>query len=115
MARTSGSNEVGEMLAERIAGLIVDTAVSSPRSLQKRLGPSEVGDPCERRLTYKILDWPVAVTEQDPAASIIGTGFHTWMEEAFTRRQTQLPDGRPRYRIEERVTVRPSPIEATVV
>jgi hypothetical protein len=115
MSRTSGSNEVGEMLAERIAGLIVDTAINSPRSLQKRLGPSEVGDPCERRLTYKLLDWPQAVTEQDPAASIIGTGFHTWMEEAFTRRQTNLPDGRPRYRIEERVTVRDSPIEGAVV
>lgn len=115
MARTSGSNEVGEMLAERIASLIVDTAVNAPRSLQKRLGPSEVGDPCERRLTYKLLDWPEAVTGHDPAASIIGTGFHTWMEEAFQRRQTTLPDGRPRYRIEERVTVRPSPLETTVV
>jgi hypothetical protein len=115
MARTSGSDEVGEMLAERIAAFIVDTAVNSPRSLQKRLGPSEVGDPCERRLTYKILDWPESAAESDPAASIIGTGFHSWMEEAFGRRQTAMPDGRPRYRIEERVTVRPSHLDATVV
>ncbi|MGM9380305.1 hypothetical protein [Streptomyces antibioticus] len=115
MARTSGSDEVGAKLAERIADLIVDTATNSPRSLQKRLGPSEVGDPCERRLSYKMLDWPAASTEQDPAASIIGTGFHTWMEEAFTRRQAPMPDGRPRYRIEERVTVRPSPIEDAIV
>lgn len=115
MAKTSGSDEVGELLAERIADLIVDTAHNSPRSLQKRLGPSEVGDPCERRLTYKLLDWPRVATEQDPAASIIGTGFHTWMEEAFGRRQAVLPDGRPRYKIEERVTVRDSPIEAAVV
>jgi hypothetical protein len=115
MARTSGSDETGEMLAERIAALIVDTALNAPRSLQKRLGPSEVGDPCERRLSYKELDWPRSAAEGDPAASIIGTGFHTWMEEAFERRQTVLPDGRPRYKVEERVTVRPHPIEAAVV
>ncbi|MFJ8791431.1 hypothetical protein [Streptomyces sp. NPDC102462] len=113
--RTSGSDEVGEMLAERIAALIVDTARNAPRSLQKRLGPSEVGDPCERRLTYKLLDWPRAAGESDPAASIIGTGFHTWMEEAFERKQTTLPDGRPRYKVEERVTVYDSPIEAAIV
>ncbi|WP_232839228.1 hypothetical protein [Streptomyces triticisoli] len=115
MARTSGSDQVGEMLAERIAALIVDTANNAPRSLQKRIGPSEVGDPCERRLSYKELDWPRAAAESDPAASIIGTGFHTWMEEAFERRQSTLPDGRARYKIEERVTVYDSPIEATAV
>ncbi|MFJ8555277.1 hypothetical protein [Streptomyces sp. NPDC093676] len=113
--RTTGSDQVGENLAERIAALIVDTANNAPRSLQKRLGPSEVGDPCERRLTYKELDWPRAAAEGDPAASIIGTGFHTWMEEAFTRRQSTLPNGRPRYKVEERVTVYDSPIEAAAI
>jgi hypothetical protein len=114
MARTSGSDNIGEMLAERIAAFIVDTATNAPRSLQKRIGPSEVGDPCDRRLTYKILDWPTSAAESDPAASIIGTGFHSWMEEAFQRKQTPL-DGKLRYRIEERVTVRDSPLDATVV
>jgi hypothetical protein len=115
VAKTSGSDGVGEMLAERIAALIVDTANNAPRSLQKRLGPSEVGDPCERRLSYKELDWPAVRTDHDPAASIIGTGFHTWMEEAFTRRQTALPDGRPRYKVEERVTVRDAYTEAAAI
>ncbi|MFH9816178.1 hypothetical protein [Streptomyces sp. NPDC017230] len=115
MAKTSGSDDTGQTLAERIAALIVDTAHNAPRSLQKRLGPSEVGDPCERRLSYKELDWPTAAAPGDPAASIIGTGFHSWMEEAFARRQTTMPDGRPRYKIEERVTVQDSPIEAAKV
>jgi len=43
---------------------------------------------------------------RDPIAAIIGTGFHMWMAEKFEARQAPLPDGRPRYRIEERVTVR---------
>jgi hypothetical protein len=62
-----------------------------------------------------MLDWPESAADSDPIASIIGTGFHSWMEEAFERKQAELPDGRPRYRIEERVTVRPSPIEAALV
>lgn len=103
----TGSDEVGAALAERVGGLIVDAATNAPRSLQKRIGPSEVGDPCERKLTYKLLDWPeVPGRDHDPIASVLGTGFHAWMEEAFTARQALLPDGRPRYKVEERVTVR---------
>lgn len=103
----TGSSDIGRALAERIGGFIVDSANNAPRSLQKRIGPSEVGDPCERKLAYKLLDWPVARIGGDPIAPVIGTGFHGWMEEQFTRRNTPLP-GRPdvmRYRIEERVTV----------
>lgn len=99
---TTGSDQIGEALAARVAELITDAALNSPRSLQTRIGPSEVGDPCERKLTYKMYDWPPAAKDSDPIASVLGTGFHAWMEEAFTARNT---DGR--YKIEERVTVRP--------
>lgn len=115
MAKTSGSSADGEVMAARIADLIVDAAANAPRSLQKRIGPSEVGDPCERRLAYKLLDWPAVRDDGDPIASIIGTGFHTWMEEVFTGRQAQLADGQQRYKVEERVTVRPHPIDALTV
>ena len=56
----TGSDDLGQALAERVGGLIVDAANNAPRSLQKRIGPSEVGDPCERKLSYKLLDWPEA-------------------------------------------------------
>lgn len=107
----TGSDDIGAALASRVGGLIVDAANNAPRSLQKRIGPSEVGDPCERKLTYKVLDWPETAQPGDPIASVLGTSFHSWMEEAFTARQTVLADGRPRYKVEERVTVRDSPIE----
>lgn len=97
----TGNNEIGQVLAQRIGQLITDTANNSPRSKQKRIGPSEVGEPCERKLTYKMYDWPTAAGPGDPIAPVIGTGFHTWMEEAFTARN----DGQ-RYLIEQRVTVR---------
>jgi hypothetical protein len=82
---------------------------------QRAIGPSEVGEPCERQLSYKILDWPETNTNRDPIAAIIGTGFHMWMAEKFEARQAPLPDGRPRYRIEERVTVRQGPTEASTL
>jgi hypothetical protein len=108
----TGSDDIGVALAERVGGLIVDAALHAPRSLQKRIGPSEVGDPCERKLSYKLLDWPeVPGRDHDPIASVLGTSFHSWMEEKFTERQTLLEDGRPRYKVEERVTVLDSAIE----
>lgn len=99
-------------LGQMIRDLIIDTAHNAPRSLQKRIGPSEVGEPCVRKLAYKIHDWPVVNTGQDPWASIIGTAVHAWMADLFEQRNTPLPDGRLRYKIEERVMVRQGPTEA---
>lgn len=97
----TGSDPASQLLAERLGQLIIDTAHRSPRSTQTNIGPSEIGDPCERRLSYKSLDWPHAASDHDPIASVIGTGFHSWMEEAFTARNTA-----DRYKVEEKVTVR---------
>ncbi|MBZ6250520.1 hypothetical protein KVH27_19330 [Streptomyces olivaceus] len=107
---TTGNDEFSEALAQRIGQFIIDSDAASARSMQKAIGPSEVGEPCERQLTYRLLDWPEVNDNRDPIAAIIGTGFHMWMAEKFEARQT-LVDGQPRYRIEERVTVRDSPIE----
>lgn len=106
----TGNDEYSTVLAERIGEFILDADRNAGRSQQKAIGPSEVGEPCERQLSYKMLDWPETNTGRDPIAAIIGTGFHLWMAEQFEARQTVMADGQPRYRIEERVTVRSSPI-----
>lgn len=108
----TGNDEYSEQLAERIGEFIIDADANSARSRQTAIGPSEVGEPCERQLSYKMLGHPESNTNRDPIAAIIGTGFHMWMAEKFEARQTTLADGTPRYRIEERVTVRDSPIPA---
>lgn len=54
---------------------------STPRHLQRALGPSEIGEPCIRRLAYNIMHHP-EVNESDPLPSIIGTAAHKWMHEA---------------------------------
>jgi hypothetical protein len=102
----TGSDEQSAQLAQLLGSFIVNAANHSPRSLQTAIGPSEIGDPCERKLSYKLLGWPTAAGERDPIAPVIGTGFHAWMEEQFTARNSA-----GRYKIEEKVTVRDSPIE----
>lgn len=53
----------------------------TPRNLQKELGPSEIGEPCSRKLALKIMNEP-ELHEGDPLPSIVGTAAHSWMEEA---------------------------------
>lgn len=106
----TGNDEYSQKLAEGIGRFILDADANSPRSQQKAIGPSEVGEPCERQLAYKIHDWPETNTARDPIAAIIGTGFHLWIGERFEARNTQLGGGR--YKVEDRVTVRDSPIES---
>lgn len=104
----TGNDEYSEQLAEQIAQFIIDSDRNSARSKQRAIGPSEVGEPCDRQLTYKCVGHPEIRTGRDPIAAIIGTGFHMWMAEKFQVIQKPASDGKPRYRIEERVTVRPA-------
>ncbi|MDR3082313.1 MAG: hypothetical protein LBV60_15550 [Streptomyces sp.] len=92
----------GDVIAQQIRNLIIDTANNAPRSRQRRIGPSEVGNPCDRALAYKSLDWPTAPgADREPWASVQGTAIHTWMAELFEQRD---PTGE-RYLVEQRVTV----------
>lgn len=103
---------VGQVIAEQIKRVIKDTANNAPRSLQTRIGPSEVGEPCVRQLAYKVMAWPEVPADRDPWASVIGTAVHAWMAEVvFGPRD---PDGQ-RYRIESRVTVREGYTEASTL
>ena len=54
-----------------------------PRSQQKRIGPSEIGTPCDHCLAAKLAGW-----ERNDQASwlpTIGTAVHAWLEEAILR------------------------------
>lgn len=93
------------LTADDIADLISYAAATAPRSLQEAIGPSEAGEPCTRRLAYKIAHVRPAAIERDvPWAAIQGTAVHAWMAGLFTAENERL--GRERYLIERRV--RPS-------
>lgn len=101
--RTSTAS--GHPLAEQIRAVVMDAARRAPRSQQQALGPSEIGEPCARKLTYKLMRHTESNAESDPWPSIVGTAVHAWLAEAFTAANDRL--GRIRYLVEQPVTVRP--------
>lgn len=76
---------------------------NAPRSLQKELGPSEVGHPCLRHLGYKFLDVPRCNTQfgRDVLPSALGSAFHARLEHHFLAENIRL--GEERYLTELRV------------
>ena len=70
-------------LADRIKTIVNNRSANAPRSQQKRLGLSEVGEVCVRKTSYKLLDWEKTNPATDPWASISGTAIHTWLASAF--------------------------------
>lgn len=74
-----------DQLADELTTAIVDYSNNRPRTLQKTIGPSEIGEPCQRKLAYKLLDWPKVNTGGDPLPSFVGTAAHTAMETALER------------------------------
>ena len=89
-------------LADNIKKVIEFRSSNSSRSRQKAIGLSEIGDPCARKLAYKILDWPQTNGSTDPWASIQGTAIHSWLADAFERFNDKDD---PRFMIEFRVKV----------
>lgn len=74
-----------------------------PRSLQKAIGPSELGTPCTRRLAYKMLDLPETNPRPGAWKPTVGTAVHTWLEGAMAaHNDSHVTD---RFYLEERVTV----------
>lgn len=86
---------------------VVKRAIDAhPRSLQRSLGPSEVGTPCERKLGYKLLHHPERPMPPNWKATV-GTACHTWMEGAFDAdnlAQAIRLEGQERWLIETRLT-----------
>jgi hypothetical protein len=82
-------------------------AATDPRTLQKALGPSDLGTPCTRRLAYGLLGWDEANTGSDPWAAIIGKAVHAWMAETYEARNRAL--GYERFLVERRVYL-PGPV-----
>jgi len=85
-------------LADRIKDVVNNRSANAPRSQQKRIGLSEVGEICVRKTSYKLLDWEKTNPATDPWASISGTAIHSWLADAFE----EFPD---QYLVEHPVKV----------
>lgn len=80
---------------------IEHAAANKPRSLQRRIGPSGLGNPCNRCLGYALAEVP-----QRPGDSqwlpFIGTAVHAELDTIYTRRNEVDPE---RWMTEERLLV----------
>ena len=83
---TVGRSDLEQELYTTILQIITAAGQNSPRSHQMEVGPSDVGNPCERALGYRYAELPVINLQpaNDPWASIVGTSIHTWLAETFT-------------------------------
>jgi hypothetical protein len=92
-------------VADSYMDAVADSIVNQPRSLQKRIGPSEIGMQCNVALLHKLAgsDEP-ARTNPYPWKPTVGTAVHDYLERAFDRigKQGLYPG---RYLTERRVTV----------
>lgn len=98
-------------LKAELQQLIRAHAAEAPRSQQHNPGCSEIGDPCLRRLAYKILAVPQVNLDTDPLPSTDGTAFHTWVEPALLAYNHR--HGRTRFIAEQKVKIREG-LEGTV-
>jgi len=69
-------------LKDDVQKIIRRTDDDSPRSRQKRIGPSEIGDSCARKIAYRLLETPEMNRVRDPWPAVVGTAIHQWLERA---------------------------------
>ncbi|KAA8832726.1 hypothetical protein EM849_03530 [Bifidobacterium tissieri] len=100
-AANSQTGQREPVLWPRIQSLIEQDIANQPRSLQKTIGPSEMGTDCVHCLAAKLVGWER--TPRPPAwMPYIGTAVHARFEQLFTRLSEQQGG---RYLTEYRVTV----------
>ncbi len=98
-----------DIVATQLFTLIDAGIRGQPRSLQKRIGPSEIGVPCDRRLGYRL----GGVTEVNRADTVawkpfVGTAVHEQFANIIARHEiARFTDGTvaPRYMVEHKVNV----------
>lgn len=99
------ANSDAHKLCLDLRWMIRNGAASIPRNNQKRLGPSEVGHPCARKLAFGLVGVPQIGGYDDPLASLIGTAFHSWLDWAAGKANESI--GRERWLAERKVVIRP--------
>lgn len=80
----NSENPFSETLKRQLTEIIRWADKQNPRSQQVAIGPSEIGDPCDRRIAYRLAEIPEVNTEFDPWAAIVGTAMHSWLDDAVS-------------------------------
>lgn len=98
---------VPSALAEDAVRMTVEAANNSPRSRQTRIGPSELGTPCDRQLALKLAEYPAVNPDASSSwPAIVGTAVHERIADAVAAVEANRdPSTPPRWHVEERVVV----------
>lgn len=98
-----------DLAVSEVFGLVEQAIVGQPRSQQKRIGPSEIGVPCDRRLGYKLAGTPEVNRVGDVAwKPYVGTAVHEQMANIMANAEIAGWDDDNHtecYKVEERVCV----------
>lgn len=104
-ARLEGNTAWASRYAGELRRVVHEQANGSARTLQRHLGPSELGVPCDRQVVGKLAGLPVTNHVADPWPSVVGTAVHAWLADAFTA--DNVRHGRARWLAEQRVVPHP--------
>lgn len=105
-AEPSGISPFDQELRQALTEVILWADANASRSQQIDIGPSELGDLCERKLTYRMAGAHPVNTRKDPWPAIVGTAIHEWLEKAVNKYQDVA--GAQRWLTE--LTVTPNPL-----
>lgn len=94
------------VMRREVEAIFIDAYRNAPRSLQRAIGPSELGTPCARKLAYRLADAPEH-NERDGWRPTVGTATHAWIADALAEYNMKHHDqlGFSRYLIECQVEV----------
>lgn len=84
---TDPNELLGINLLSDLTDVIKWTESNSARSVQKSIGPSELGSLCDRKIAYRLAGVSETNWWSDPLPAIVGTAVHSWLEKAVNRFQ----------------------------
>lgn len=88
-AEPDGNNPHDEGIARDLDEVIIWEHNRSPRSQQVMVGPSELGDACDRKLAYRIAGTAPVNNRLDPWPAWVGTAVHQRLESAINKFQAE--------------------------
>jgi hypothetical protein len=85
----NGNTPEAQRYAQELREVVLRYADRLPRNVQRHLGPSELGEACDRKVVAKMAGAGLgghagAIGDMYRWSSIVGTALHSFMEEAFT-------------------------------
>lgn len=97
-----------DIVASELFSIIATGITAQPRSTQRRIGPSELGAPCDRRVGYKLAGTPEVNRQGVPWKPAVGTAVHSMIADFLAAHEIatfETSGLSPRWHVEERVTV----------